>query len=80
MRWRRFLLQIPFRTLFLSPGRPDSTRPKSVGAKAFGVMTMTFVLTTARRPSIFENGTLTGMICMTAAMLLLPIGDTLSKL
>ncbi|WP_320178949.1 DMT family transporter [Roseovarius pacificus] len=41
---------------------------------------MTFVLTTARRPSIFENGTLTGMICMTAAMLLLPIGDTLSKL
>lgn len=41
---------------------------------------MTFVLTALRRLSILENRTVAGMICMAAAMLLLPVSDTISKI
>lgn len=41
---------------------------------------MTLVFTALRRPAIFENSSVTGMICMAAAMLLLPIGDTFAKI
>lgn len=41
---------------------------------------MSFALTSPRRRALFENGSVVGMICMSAAMLLLPISDTLSKL
>jgi len=43
-------------------------------------MTMTFVLTAPGRPAILENSSVTGMICMAVAMLLLPIGDTFAKI
>ncbi|GGO61521.1 Threonine/homoserine efflux transporter RhtA [Roseovarius pacificus] len=41
---------------------------------------MTFDVTTPRRPALFENSAVTGMICMAAAMLLLPVGDTFAKI
>ncbi|QFT81994.1 Riboflavin transporter [Roseovarius sp. THAF27] len=41
---------------------------------------MTFDVTTPRRPALFEKSAVTGMICMAAAMLLLPIGDTFAKI
>lgn len=41
---------------------------------------MTFILTAPRRPSILENSSVTGMICMAVAMLLLPVGDTFAKI
>ncbi|MCO0637525.1 DMT family transporter [Lutimaribacter sp. EGI FJ00014] len=62
------------------PERPDITRPKPFGPLEYGVMTMTFVPTSPRRGALFENSSVVGMMCMTVAMLLLPIGDTLSKL
>ncbi|KNX39835.1 hypothetical protein ROTO_36290 [Roseovarius tolerans] len=41
---------------------------------------MTFVLTVPRRPSVPENSSAIGMICMAVAMLLLPVGDTFAKI
>ncbi len=41
---------------------------------------MTLVLTAPRRPAFLENGSVAGMICMAAAMVLLPIGDAFAKI
>ncbi len=41
---------------------------------------MTVARTTSRRPRVFEKSSASSMICMTVAMMLLPVGDTIAKI
>lgn len=68
------------RSFELCPERRDIACSKPIGQAVFGVMMMSILSTKSRRPSAHKNSAVGGMVCMTIAMLLLPVGDTFAKI